>query len=261
MRNNNSKEEILKLVLNKLREILDEYSIRPFEFWKEASNFTQSIFGDILDTALDNPNDFKTNEIHLQKGESIKFKVDASSSPVKCILAGVNKEVKAWLRFLYCFNKLIKCETFEWTWREEPVVKEEETGVLEKEHLFYSIKSDEVENKTYLCYIKNKVTAAELDEIRARINTNKKEIDKSKTETTDIDNEDNKDQSDKGKGQKQIGKKKEEKEDSKKRIKKKPEMALRSSDESDSEENEKNKNKFNQSLVNPSKYTSSNDES
>ena len=252
----NNKEEKLMDILNNLRLILDEYSIFSFEFWKEASNFTLKMFEDILDTALDNPNDFKTHEMHLQKGESIKWQLDNSSSPLKCIFAGKNNEVKAWKRFLHCFNKLIISEWIPGFYKEAVINSEnEDTSILEKLHSFYNINSDLKEGIVYLNYIKNKVAAKELDNIRGRIN--KKEEIKEQPDNIEKPKEDNKqrtngkesgDKINKNDNQKNNSKDKSNKKDnnksSKDKEKNKKKNTYDSEDYSESDDDSKNKKRF-----------------
>jgi hypothetical protein len=85
----------LKRIINELRIILDDYSILSFNFSEDASKFKKKTLNDIIDSALDDPNQFKTSEQHLPKGESIKWELDSSGPMLKCVIAGRNNEVKA----------------------------------------------------------------------------------------------------------------------------------------------------------------------
>ena len=164
-------EIILRKLINELRLILDEYSIMSFKFCEDASKFDLRVFQDILDTIFDDPATLCTNEIHLPKGESIEWKIQEIDSEVNCLLCGKNNEVKACIRLLHWFNKLIKSEEINGILSENLGFNEEEeqSGLIEKEHRFFSIKENKNLKKIYIAHIKNKVTPEEIDKYKKLI--------------------------------------------------------------------------------------------
>lgn len=105
---NYNRKVTMKVILNELRVILDNYTVRTFKFSNNSKEYEEKEFYQRLDQSLDDPDEVILDEKHIPKSDEVRFKLKCDEFGNKsCVIYGPNREVNCTYRLLYGFNSTI----------------------------------------------------------------------------------------------------------------------------------------------------------
>ena len=115
-------------LISDLRKLLDNYSIIPVDLAEDAVYFDEEMLNNIIDEVLDNSKAIIQAEEHPNKGDSISWVLENKQNKELVTFTGKTSEVKACIRLINSFNKLIKTNHF------DGILPDDFTLNEEKEH-------------------------------------------------------------------------------------------------------------------------------